>query len=234
MKRLLVSLCFTIVALHANKIYATFDVIADKKANIAFRSTGTVEHIFVDIGSNVHTGDTLAKLNNDEITALVNIAKVTRKYAKLDLDRQNKVKHIIDQIKYNSYAYKYAVAIAQLKYQQILLDKTILKAPFDGVIISKEIEVGDVVSGQAIKTAFVIQNKNKRKLILKFDQKYNTKVNIGDLFSYKIDGDTIVRRGKITKIYPYSDSKTRKIKAEVETSNIVVGLFGDGYITTKN
>ena len=58
----------------------------------------------------------------------------------------------------------YESAKAQVVYQQTLLDKTILKAPFEGTIISKAIEEGDVVSAQAVKKPlFKIESRNNRK-----------------------------------------------------------------------
>jgi len=229
--RKIVLLIFIInIHLFAEQIYATFDVIAKQSANVAFSASGTIKDIKVDIGSEVKKGAILASLNNQDLQASLNIVNTTLKYAKKDLLRQEKIKNIIDQAKYDSFEQKYESAKAQVQYQKALLDKTILKAPFNGVIISKEIEIGDVVSGQVIKTAFKIQSKSKRKLLLSFDQKYNGTVKKGDIFTYTLDGSDRKYQGKITKVYPYSDTKTRKIKAEVETKNLLVGIFGDGYI----
>jgi multidrug resistance efflux pump len=121
----------------------------------------------------------------------------------------------------------------QLRYQETLLDKTYLRAPFDGIITAKRVEIGDVVSGQMITEVFDIQSLKERKLILKFDQKYHQKVKVGDSFKYKVDGDDSTYSGTISKIYPTIDSKSRKMFAEVKAQGFPVGLFGDGYITTK-
>jgi RND family efflux transporter MFP subunit len=233
MKKIIYGLLLFISSLCADKIYATFDVEASKSASIAFSSSGIIDKVFVDVGSIVKKGDELAILDNADIKALLNVHKTTLKFAKKDFDRQKKIRKIIDQAKFDSYANKYESAKAQVAYQKTLLDKTVLKAPFDGVIISKEIESGDVVSGQMVKTAFKIQSQNNRKLVLRFDQKYNTVVKVGDKFNYILDGDEKEYTGTISKIYPYADIKSRKITAEVLTENILVGLFGDGYIQTK-
>lgn len=233
MRNIILGVLLFTSGLFAQQIYATFDVVALKKANVAFSSSGIVDKLYVDIGSVVKEGDTLAILDNDDRKALLNIKKTTLKFAKKDLERQKKIQNIIDKEKFDRYASKYESAKAEVVYQQTLLDKTILKSPFTGIIISKEIESGDVVSGQMIKTAFKIQSENKRKIILKFDQKYHAKVKIGDIYRYKIDGDEKFYEGVISKIYPFSDTKTRKISAEIEAENILVGLFGDGYITSK-
>lgn len=224
----------SILCVNAEEIYATFNVEADKSANLAFSSSGIVGEVVVDVASIVKKGDVLAKLQNDDLKAQLNITQTALKYAELDYNRQLKVKNIIDKAKFDQYAFKYENAKAQLAYQRSLLDKTILKAPFDGVIYDKLIEVGDVVSGQMIKTIFKIQSLNKRKLVLGFDQKYWSKVKVGQTFKYGVDGDTKIYTGEISKIYPFANSGNRKIKAEVEADNFIVGLFGEGYIITPN
>jgi RND family efflux transporter MFP subunit len=233
MRRLILSLWLIVASLSADDIYATFSVEAYKSANLAFSSGGIVEKVLVDITDEVKKGDIIAELNNDDLKAMLEVSKTAVKYAKKDYDRQLKVKNIIDKSKFDQYAFKYENAVAQLKYQQALLDKTILKAPFDGIIFDKNVEVGDVVTGMNPKTIFKIQSKSKRKLILEFDQKYWQKVKVRDIFEYKIDGDSKKYTAKISKIYPFANSKNRKIKAEVEVEGFIVGLFGDGYIKQK-
>jgi len=233
MKKIILGLMIFAFSLNAEEIYATFSVEADKSANLAFSSSGIVGDITVDVTTIVKKDDVLAKLQNNDLKAQLNITQTALKYAKLDYNRQLKVKNIIDKAKFDQFAFKYENAKAQLKYQQALLDKTILKAPFDGVIYEKSVEVGDVVSGQMITTVFKIQSINSRKLILEFDQKYHKYIKIGDSFNYKIDGDTKQYQGIISKIYPYANTKTRKIKAEVLAEGFIVGLFGDGTITTQ-
>jgi RND family efflux transporter MFP subunit len=231
MKKILYSLLILISSLSAQKIYATFDVVAMQSANLAFSSSGIVKNINVDVGSVVKKDDIVASLDNDDLKAMVDIYKTTLKYAKKDYDRQIQIRNLIDAVKFDSYEKAYATAKVQLQYQEKLLDKTILKAPFDGIIISKEIEVGDVVSGQMIQTVLKIQSEHKRKLILQFDQKYYNDVKVGDIYTYGVDGDEKTYSAIITKIYPYANTKTRKVKAEVMVKDIFVGLFGDGYIT---
>ncbi len=232
MKKLLILLALLIVSVQAKEIYATFTVHAQKSANLAFSSSGIVDEVSVDIATKVKKGDTLAKLQNEDLKASMGITQTALKYAKKDYNRRQKVKSIIDQAEFDKYASKYANAKAQLVYQQAILDKTILKAPFDGVIYEKSVEVGDAVSGAMIRTVFKIQSLSERKLVLEFDQKYWTDVKVGDKFSYKVDGSDETYEGVITKIYPAIDSQKRKVKAEVKAKDFIVGLFGDGTIKT--
>jgi len=218
------------LSLHAEEIYATFTVEASQHADLAFTTTGTVEKVNVDVASVVKKGEILAELNNEDLKAALDIATIAMKYAKRDYERQVKVKKLVDASKFDSYAFKYEHAKAQTAYQQALLDKTQLKAPFDGVIYEKSVEVGDVVSGAMIRTVMKIQSLKERKLILSVDQKYWKVLKSGLVFRYKVDGDSSVYTGKISKVYPYANDANRKIRAEVEAESFTPGLFGDGYI----
>ena len=233
MKRLFIGIFLLGINLVASEIYATFQVEAKQSASLAFNSSGIINHIYVDIGSVVKNDTVLATLDNSDLQANFNMVETNLKYIKKDLDRYESVKDVIDASKLDTYKNQYEMTKAQLAYQQALLDKTSLKAPFDGVIISKEAEIGDAVSGQLLKTVFQIQSKSDRKLILEFDQKYHNTVKVGNIFKFKVDGDSKTYSGKISKIYPLANTKTRKIKAEVLAKDILVGLFGDGTIVSK-
>ena len=218
------------LSLSAGEIYATFNVEANQKARLAFDASGITKSVNYDISNSVKKGKILASLQNADIKASLESAKTALKFAKKDYERQVQVKELIDEGKFDQYAYKYENAKNQLAFAQAKYDKTFLKAPFDGVIYAKDIEVGDTVSGMMLKTVFKIQSRSKRKLILSFDQKYHKNVKVGQKFKYKVDGDDKEYVGTISKVYPYANSGNRKIEAEVKAKGFVVGLFGEGYI----
>ncbi len=243
MKKVL-GLVILVVSLQAQEVYATFDVYAKKSANLAFDSSGTVNKIYVGVSTEVTKGTRLVNLNNDDLKASLNIAqkvidnvKVTLKYAKKDYQRQLKIKNIIDASKFDKYELNYErakVALSQAranyKYKKTLLSKTTLYAPFDGTIFEKSVEVGDVVNGMMLRTIYKIQSTTERKLILAFDQKYHSIVKVGNTFKYTLDGAENNYEGTISKIYPSVNRKNRKIIAEVNAKDFMVGLFGEGYI----
>ena len=230
MKKLFLTTMLVCVSLQAEEIYATFNVEAVKSANLAFTTSGTVNHVNVAVGSVLKQGDVLASLENSDLKAALNIADTALTFTKKDYERQLKVKNLVDAARLDSYTFKYESAKAKRMYQQALLDKTILKAPFDGVIYEKLVEVGDVVSGAMIRTVLKIQSIHARKLVLEIDQKYWKRLKIGETFTYTLTGEKRQKSGKITKIYPTSNPKNRKMKAEVFTQDIPVGLFGEGTI----
>ena len=230
MIRILLGLASLVFVLNAAEIYATFNVTAEKDARLAFDAGGITKSVNYDIANSVKKNAVLASLQNDDMRASLERAKTALKFAKKDYERQLKVKNLIDAGQFDQYAYKYENAKNEVAYAQANYDKTFLRAPFDGVIYEKDIEIGDTVSGMMLKTVFKIQSKDARKLVLEFDQKYHKSVQTGQLFKYSVDGDSEIYKGVISKIYPNANSSNRKIKAEVKAKGFVTGLFGSGVI----
>ncbi len=226
-------LCFSNA--QAKEVYATFTVHAKQGANLAFNFSGIVKELHVDIMSVVKKDEILATLDSDELVAKNNASKVTLKYAHLDYERHKDLykKKLIDKSLLDQYAMAYEAIKAHIEIEKTLYAKTILRAPFDGVITKRMIELGDVVSGQMLKTAFNIQSQYARILVVELDQKYSSDINIGDIFIYKVDGDDTQYEGKIYRIYPEANIDNRKIALQVIAKDLKVGLFGEGKIITS-
>lgn len=244
MKSLLLSLLLSL-SLMGEEIYATFDVVARKEANLNLAAQGIVKRLNADVGSYVKKGAVLLEIDNDDLIASIDLAKEKIKKAKIEeqfarqtYERYRKVESVIeaDLMDQHNLAYQKASASASeakasLRYQEALLEKSRLRAPFSGVISSRNIELGDSVSGGG--SLFRLISSPEVKLILNFDEKYLHGVKVGSSVRYKIDGQAGERIGKIAKIYPSINAKNRKATAEVYASNIAPGLFGEAYILGK-
>jgi RND family efflux transporter MFP subunit len=237
MKKIItLALLLCVVNVQAKEVYATFTVFARQGAQLAFNYSGIVKELHVDIMSVVKKDQILATLANEDLIATNNASKVTLKYAILDYERYKDLyqKNLVDKALLEKYAMALESIRAQIKLENAIYEKTILRAPFDGVVAKRMIELGDVVSGQMPKIAFNFQSEHARMLVVEFDQKYNSDVKIGDTFLYKVDGDDKQYKGKVFRIYPQANSDNRKIAVQVIAKDLKVGLFGEGTIITSN
>lgn len=246
MKKILFAFVILSNILLAEEVYATFNIEAIKDSKLTLDRSGIVDDIKVDIGQRVKKGDVLLNLSNGDAIASLNMQKAQYEgfkqqylFAKNQYERFKRSGSAIDKntleqhfSNYKKLESSYLSSEFNIEYSQSLLNKTILKAPFDGVIASKNIELGDgVVQNNTILFRLV---SNEKKIILQFDSKYIGVVRVGDVFKYKIDGVGLEKEVKIYKIYPTVDENTRKVSAEaLAPSNLQAGLFGDGYIYTK-
>lgn len=222
---------FLASSMWAEDVYAIFNAEAIKDANLNLATSGIVSDIFVDVGSEVKKGDLLLNLFNQDIFSQMNSVEQQYIFAKKQWERYKRSGGAVDKNTLDRYLSEYKKLEADYNYQKAVLSKTQLRAPFDGVIASKEVELGDGVSAHSTKLFRIISQDVK--LVLEFDFKYINKIKVGDRFDFRIDGRKEDLHTTISKIYPTASTSTRKVKAEAMAKGIIPGTFGDGYIRTK-
>lgn len=227
--KFLATLLFVCQSAFAEDIYAVFNVNAIKDANLAVEVSGVVEKIFVDVDSEVKKGAQLLVLDNKDKAAQLESIKQQYLFAKAQYERYAKSADAVDKNTLDQQKSNFKKLEADYQYYQSMYNKSILRAPFDGVIAEKKIEVGDGVGGTST-TLFRLVSAEK-KLVLQFDSKHLAKIKVGDSFEYAVDGTGAKQSVIINKIYPTIDKSTRKATAEASAPNYLKpGLFGDGFI----
>ncbi|PAF53117.1 efflux transporter periplasmic adaptor subunit [Helicobacter sp. 13S00482-2] len=230
--KFLIAALLSFSILWGDDVYAIFDVQAVRDSNLTLDSSGIVSQMFVDVDSVVKKNDNLLSLANKDKIAQADSIKQQYLFAKKQYERYSKTGSAVDKNTIDNYYFNYKKLEADYAYYTSLLDKSILKAPFDGVIAERKINLGDGVSANST-TLFRLVSHEK-KIVLQYDSKYVDKVKVGDEFEYSIDGNGQKKVAKITKIYPTIDDTTRKVTAEATASDdMIPGLFGDGYIRNK-
>ncbi|HJY40337.1 MAG TPA: efflux RND transporter periplasmic adaptor subunit [Steroidobacteraceae bacterium] len=155
---------------------ATGYVVAQRKASIASKATGRLEWLGVAEGSKVEEGEIIARLENRDVAAAreqaqagVKVAQANVEQASADLrDAQRAFKRSEELIgkRYISEAAHDAararmeiakaalssrqaslsVARANLEAAEVGFDQTLIRAPFDGVVLTKNANVGDNIT----------------------------------------------------------------------------------------
>jgi len=151
-------------------------VVAQRKAAVASKTTGRLEWLGVEEGSLVKAGQVIARLENLDLQAVVRqsregvqSAKATLEQARAELaDAENSFKRqktllkqgIVAQADYDvaEARFKRAVAavaageagvrgaVASREGASINLDYSLIRAPFDGVVLTKNADVGDIIT----------------------------------------------------------------------------------------
>ena len=151
-------------------------VVAQRKAAVAAKTTGRLEWLGVEEGSKVTAGQIVARLENKDLEAAVRQAEATLQSAKANkeqsraeltdaetsLKRQKELLKagIVAQADYDvaDARYKRAVAataaaeagianaVAALQGAGINLDYSLIRAPFDAVVLTKNADVGDIIT----------------------------------------------------------------------------------------
>lgn len=155
---------------------ATGYVVAQRKAAISSKATGRLEYLGVAEGSRVKAGDIIARIDARDVEAQAESAEANVKAARAallqaqaeetdalaqykraqDLLRQKYVSEAsVDTAKARadrataavaSASANIAAAEATARNARVAVDYTVIRAPFDGVILSKAANVGDLVT----------------------------------------------------------------------------------------
>jgi len=151
-------------------------VVAQRKAAVASKSTGRLEWIGVEEGSRVTAGQIIARLENRDVEATVRQAEASLQSAKAVLEqsraeladagqsfrRQQELlgQGIVSQAEFDAAEarYKRAAALtagaeagvrnagAVLQGASVNLDYSMIRAPFDAVVLTKNADVGDIIT----------------------------------------------------------------------------------------
>ena len=127
---------------------ATGYVEAERKADLSPKITSRITELKVTEGSRVREGEILARLDSTDLDAQLAEARANWTNAQAELKRQQA---IFDQGLSTRSALDAAVASeaatrARVRYVEALLDYTVIRAPFTGVITAKRAFVGEAVS----------------------------------------------------------------------------------------
>ncbi|MEO8163853.1 MAG: biotin/lipoyl-binding protein, partial [Betaproteobacteria bacterium] len=155
---------------------ATGYVVAQRKAAVASKATGRLVWLGVQEGSRVKQGDVIARLEDSDVKAAreqaaanVQVARANLTQAQAELqDAESALERsrgllaegFVSQAAHDVAAARYAKARAQISSQQaaivaaqanlrgaqVSVEQTLIRAPFDGVVLTKAANVGDIVT----------------------------------------------------------------------------------------
>ncbi len=223
-----------------------------KKQVITPDISGKVAKIYVAEGDRVHKGQVLAELDTESIRlqlkqaeAALSMAKANLEDAQRNLERMERLyrEKAVSEQQYEKVKLAFEAARAQkdqaeaaVNMARRALDVSIMKAPFDGVIASKNVEEGDIINPMmggmsAASGVVVLMDYSRVKIKLDVAPSDVTRIRKGqkiNLESFEVPGQ--VFKGQVTVVSSMADPQTKKFKIEavVENPELILkpGTFG--------
>ena len=123
-------------------------VEAETKADLSPKITSRVTELRVTEGTRVKKGEIIARLDHQDLDAQLAEAQAAWAQAEADLVRQQNLfrQGLAPKSALDAAVATEASTRARVDYIKALMDYTILRAPFDGVVVAKRAHVGEAVS----------------------------------------------------------------------------------------
>ncbi|MBK9255623.1 MAG: efflux RND transporter periplasmic adaptor subunit [Saprospiraceae bacterium] len=212
-----------------NSIQTSGTVFANERVDLTAEGAGKVTGIYFKEGSTVKAGTLLVKLNDADIKAQLQKAKIGLQLAKDRESRQAKLLEIQGTSKedYDISANQILSIQSEIDYFSTLVEKTEIRAPFSGVIGFKNIALGSYVN-----PAFVIatlQQINPIKIEFSVPEKYVRNIRVGETIEYTGDGFSGTKKAKVQIIDPQINLETRSLKVRAVGEN-TVGLLPGNFV----
>jgi HlyD family secretion protein len=221
-------------------VVATGTVQAVTTVEVGTQANGIIKELNADFNSVVHKGEVLARLDPSLFQAEIEQGRAAVEKAKSDVQRlqialddantqlaRGRVllaKQLLDQSDFDTVQVAARLAAADLEAAEaqvaqaqavvdenrINLDHTIITAPIDGIVIGRNMDVGQtVVSNMAAQTLFEIaEDLSKMQLVATIDESDIGRVHEGDPVRFSVDaypGHTFTGAVKQVRVNPNID-----------------------------
>jgi membrane fusion protein (multidrug efflux system) len=201
-------------------------------ADLSIELAGIVDKINFNSGDDVKAGQVLIQLRVEDDVAKLQSLQAVAELAKITLDRDTKqlaVKAIAQAIVDNDTA-AYKNDLAQVAQQQAVLDKKTLKAPFDGRLGIRQIDLGQFLSaGTPVVT---LQALDPIYLDFFLPQQALSQIKVGQPVTAKIDAYPDQSfPGEISAINPKVEATSRNLQIRATLKNADHKLLPGMYAT---
>ncbi|MDP4727452.1 MAG: efflux RND transporter periplasmic adaptor subunit [Desulfobacterales bacterium] len=182
--------------------------------------SGKVERIGFEPGTKVKTGDLLVQQDISAENAQLRAAEANLTLAKIDLERKSKLlaQKTISRSEYDNAEAQYKQAAAQADNIRAAIKKKTIRAPFDGRLGIRLVNVGQVLKeGDAIVSLQLID-----PIFVNFSLPQQQLAQVTSGLTVQVTTDALpgqVVDGKITAINPQVDAATRNIQMQATVAN---------------
>ena len=213
-------------------------VVARRKAAVASKGTGTLVYLGVDEGDKVKKGQVIARLEDSDVAAARDRARENLHMAEADLNDAKQYlermrtllkRELVAQAEYDIADGRYKRVVATidsakfgLKEAEVAVDNTRIVAPFDGTVLKKNADVGEIVAplaGAASSRAAVVTIADMSSLEVDADvsEANITRVSAEQPCEITLDAYPQQRYpGYVTKIVPTADRAKATVLVKIK------------------
>ncbi len=206
---------------------------ANESAELRPEYPGVVADVLFEEGAKLSKGDPLIKLDTRELETQLAETRASLALASKTLQRNRKLleDRAISELEVDAAEAEHARLGAIAGRLEVQLEKSTLRAPFDGLAGARSISVGDYVTSNQVVTT--VDDLSRLKVEMEVPERYLPLLHKGGIFQLRAattpDGETV--QGEVYFVSPRIDVETRstQVKGVIATppQNLKPGMFAN-------
>lgn len=233
--------------LSAQSLILSGTVISDNEKMITSRFMGFVTEVAVCEGEQVKKGQPLYSIDSKEIDSAVRQAELSlqmyhNQYGniKLNLERHRRLlekdmvsRYEVENLELAAKNLEDSISIAQARLNEVKSQYRYLRitAPNDGVIIAKNINVGEMAMPGM--PAIILSDLSALKVAVEIAESELKRIQFGKKVKVTIPSFELVLEGKVNAIIPSSNPMTHTFKVKISIDAQKVHLYPGMYATVE-
>ncbi|MFN1834540.1 efflux RND transporter periplasmic adaptor subunit [Balneola sp. MJW-20] len=218
-----------------NVIYTTGTLRANETVELSSEASGKIEEIYLREGKQVQKGELLIKINDSELQAQLTRAKFRLNLAEEREKRQAQLLRTggISQEDYDATLNEVNVLRSDVHLIEAQIDKTEIRAPFEGVLGLKYVSDGSYITPSAqIST---LQDLDPIKIDFSVPERYAPLIEVGRPLSFTVEGSDKTLTAQVYAREPGIDTETRTLQVRAVSPNrnraLLPGSFAEIELT---
>jgi membrane fusion protein (multidrug efflux system) len=161
----------------------------------------------------------LLYLNDNDLQAQYQKLEFTQKLFESQENRQKQLlaREAISQEEYDIVLNQYNTTLSDLKLVEAQIQKTIVRAPFNGVLGLRQVSEGSVIGTNDVIASVV--NMDPIKIEFSIPERYANMVEVGAPVFFSSESTLEETEGKVYAFEPQIDAATRTLKLRAQSSN---------------
>ncbi len=209
---------------------------AEREVDVVARTGGPLVEILTEEGRTVRAGDLLARIDETELRAQVEISRVALSQAEVAYERARASleNQVVSQEVYDTAQSTLESARAQLNGNEIQLGYARIAAPFDGLIIERAVKHGETITnGQRV---FRLSDFDPLLCRISVPERDLTRLSVGQPAHIEVEAfPGEIFEGRVLRISPVVDAATGTIRVTLEVNRrdrLSPGMFATVRLVT--
>lgn len=210
---------------------AAGSLMASEEVDVTTEISGLVKSIHFEEGTRVKKGDLLVRINDDELQAQREKAIHQKKLIEEKVERQRVLleKEAVSRESFDQVQTDLLVIEAELRLLDTRIEKTYIKAPFDGTVGFRYVSPGSYLQ-PGLRVARLVKSSPLR-IEFSIPERYQSEILLGRTVNFTVAGynDDFVAR--VYAVEPKVDARTRSIVLRANYPNenykLLPGMFAN-------